>query len=196
MRVIAATGNEKKALELTRILEPYGITAVTMKAAGFSPEIEETGATFAENALIKARALYALSGEATVADDSGLCVDALGGRPGVYSARYGGAELDYPSKMARLLGELEGVPREKRTARFVSVIAFIDREGREHLFEGVCEGWVGFEPQGEHGFGYDPLFYVGERSYAQLSDEEKDALSHRGKALRALAQAVAEGRVR
>ncbi len=188
MQVIVATGNAGKLREFTRIFAPFGIEVVGQKTLYPELEVEESGATFAENAFLKAQAVHALSGKAAVADDSGLCIDALGGRPGVYSARYAGEDTSYPEKMQRLLEELKEVPQGKRTARFVSHICFISEQGERIDAQGVCEGEIGFAPAGENGFGYDPLFYVGERSFAQLGGVEKDALSHRGKALRALVE--------
>lgn len=154
--------------------------------------VEETGTTFAENAFLKADAVHERTGLAAVADDSGLCVDALDGAPGVYSARYAGEETPYPEKISRLLGELEGVPEERRTARFVAHICYIGADGARIDAEGTCEGKIGWEPRGDGGFGYDPIFYVGDRSFAELSAEEKDAVSHRGKALRELARKLNE----
>lgn len=187
MKLLVATGNAHKLEEFARILAPIGYEIVSPKEAGIDSEVEETGATFRENARIKALALFHLTGIATVADDSGLCVDALGGRPGVYSARYQGAGAPQSKKNAALLKELKTVKAEDRTARFVSAICCV--LGSESILEceGVCEGTIGWEPRGEGGFGYDPLFMVGEKSFAELSGAEKDELSHRGRALRKLA---------
>ena len=127
-----------------------------------------------------------------MADDSGLCVDALDGRPGVYSARYGGEEMPYPEKMEKLVEELGGLPVDYRTAKFVAHICFIDADGTRIDVEGVCPGYIGAEPKGENGFGFDPIFMVGDRSFAELSDSEKDRISHRGKALRELAERLKE----
>ncbi len=187
MEVIVATGNPGKLKEFQRIFAPFDIQVVGQKSLYPDLEVEENGETFGENAYLKAKAVYELSGRAAVADDSGLCVDALDGRPGVYSARYYGEDTPYPEKISKLLEELRDVPEEKRTARFVSHICYLSETGERVDIEQSCEGKIGFAPAGEGGFGYDPVFYVGERSFAQLAGEEKDAISHRGKALRELA---------
>lgn len=191
MDFLIASHNMKKREELHRILAPLGIDVyLDFECGVILNEVEETGATFAENALLKARAGCADSMMPCIADDSGLCVDALGGRPGVYSARYMGETTPYPEKIAALLEELKDVPEEKRTARFVSTVACVFPDGRFFTVEGTAEGKIGFAPRGDNGFGYDPVFYVGDRSFAQLTAEEKDALSHRGNALRKLAAAL------
>lgn len=187
MKFIIATNNPKKLKELERILNPLGISAVSAKEAGVTlDDVEETGTTFAENAFIKANAAFVKTGLPSVADDSGLSVDALNGRPGVYSARYGGENATDEDKNNKLLSELENIPQNERTARFTSAICCILSDGRKIEVEGVCEGTIAFEPYGKGGFGYDPIFLCGEKSYAQLTDDEKDAVSHRGKALRKL----------
>ena len=187
MQLIIATNNAKKVEEFQRILSPFGIETISMKQAGIDIDIDETGATFAENSLIKAKEIFKITEKPTVADDSGLCVDALGGRPGVYSAVYQG-DAPYPEKIAALLGELSGVPEAERTARFECVITCV--LGGDDVFQcaGTCEGIIGDKPAGGGGFGYDPVFMVGNKSFAQLTGEEKDAISHRGKALRSLAK--------
>ncbi|MCL2055803.1 MAG: RdgB/HAM1 family non-canonical purine NTP pyrophosphatase [Oscillospiraceae bacterium] len=191
MKLAAATSNPHKLEEFRAVLAPMGIEVISAAEAGFTDEIEETGDTFAENAAIKARALFKAVGLPVFADDSGLCVDALGGRPGVYSARYGG-DIPHTEKIALLLSELEGVPPEKRAARFVCVIHCILEDGREIVCEGACEGMIGFAPAGIGGFGYDPIFFRGKKSMAQISAEEKHTVSHRGKALRDLARILAK----
>lgn len=189
MDFLIATHNKKKRDELQRILLPLGINVYIASEKGITlREVEETGETFAENALLKAEGGCEDSGLPCIADDSGLVVDALGGRPGVYSARYGGEELPYPEKIAMLLSELENVPEGERTARFVSSICCVFPSGEVITAEGMAEGKIGFETRGANGFGYDPIFYCGEKSFAELTDSEKDTLSHRGKALRALAE--------
>lgn len=154
--------------------------------------MEENGTTFEENSFLKANAVHQHTKTAVVADDSGLCVDALGGAPGVYSARYAGEDTPYPEKIRLLLEELKDIPDEKRTARFVAHICFIDENSNRIDVEGVCEGNIGYEPKGENGFGYDPIFMVGEKSFSELSDEEKDQCSHRGKALRELTKRLGQ----
>lgn len=192
MQVIVATGNPGKLREFSRIFAPYGIEAVSQKALLPDLEVEETGTTFAENAYLKAEAAHRLTGKAAVADDSGLCVDALGGAPGVYSARYGGADLPYGEKIKKLVDELGSLSVDLRTARFVAHICYIAEDGKRTDFEESCEGYIGAVPKGENGFGFDPIFMVGQKSFAELSGEEKDAISHRGKALRKLAAFLEE----
>ncbi len=193
MDFLIATHNMKKREELHRILAPLGINVFLDYEKGITlTDVEETGETFRENAFLKARSGCKESGMPCIADDSGLMVDALDGRPGVYSARYMGESTPYPEKMAHLIKELDGVPDEKRTARFVSCAAVVFPDGREFSVTGVCEGTIGYGPKGENGFGFDPVFMVGERSFAQLSAEEKDAISHRGNSLRALKEKLSE----
>ena len=147
----------------------------------------------AENARIKAESGCRETGLPCIADDSGLCIDALDGRPGVYSARYaGGHDTPYSHKMAVLLDEMKDVPKEKRTARFISSVCCIFPDGRELVVEGKCEGWIGFAPEGDGGFGFDPVFFVGDRSFATFTPEEKDAVSHRGNSLRLLCEKLPE----
>ena len=186
---IIATHNQKKLAELERILLPLGICAKTAEQAGFTlKEVEETGATFEQNARLKAEAAMRQTGLPAVADDSGLVVDALSGAPGVYSARYAGENATDEQRNQKLLHALEGVPEPERTARFVSVVCCAFPGGETVCARGECEGRIAFAPHGDRGFGYDPLFLVGERTYAELSDAEKDAVSHRGRALAALQQ--------
>ncbi len=193
MTFVIATKNQKKLAELRRILAPLGIDAVCEGETDFDfPEVEETGETFAENALLKARSVAKISGCPAVADDSGLCVDALDGAPGVYSARYAGLHGDDKANNALLLQNLRDVPKEGRTAHFVSAVAVVFPDGRELTVEGRCDGRIGFEARGAGGFGYDPLFCVGEKSFAELTAEEKDKISHRGRALAALSARLRE----
>lgn len=188
MRIIFATGNQDKLREVKEIVADLGIEVVSMKDAGIKVDIIEDGTTFAENALIKARTVCGACGEVTMADDSGLEIDALGGEPGIYSARYMGEDTSYHIKNMNLVGRLHGVPDEKRTARFVCAIACVFPDGRELVCRETFEGRVGYEERGENGFGYDPIFYVPEKGCysAELSPQEKNAISHRGKALRAM----------
>ncbi len=183
--LLIATHNQGKQREFSRMLAPLGIEAALPQRPGLLESIEENGATFAENALIKARAVFAATGLAAIADDSGLCIDALGGEPGVYSARYLGEATPYLKKNASILERLRDVPEERRTARFTCAIALVTGEG-EHVFSASCEGRIGHEPRGERGFGYDPIFYIGDKSFSELTDAEKDAISHRGQALHKL----------
>lgn len=187
MDFLIATHNLKKRNELQRILSPLGITVLTADEAGVGlTDVEETGTTFEENALLKARSGCKEGGMPCIADDSGLCVDALDGAPGVYSARFAGEHGNDAKNNAKLLELLENTPAERRTAQFVSAVACVFPDGRELTVRGICKGMIGYEPKGTGGFGYDPLFYVGSRSFAEFSAEEKDAVSHRGNALRAL----------
>lgn len=184
MKLIMATHNQKKLREMERILAPLSITVQTADL----PEVEETGSTFAENAFLKAQSACQHTGLPAVADDSGLAVDALNGAPGIYSARYGGEGLTDEDRVQKLLAALEGVPEAERTARFVCSICCVFPDGTVLRAEDSCEGIIGDAPVGDHGFGYDPVFMRGDRSFAQYSDAEKDAVSHRGKALRTFFQ--------
>ena len=183
MIVCAASNNTGKLKELRRILERMGHEVKSLRELGIDLDPEETGTTFAENARIKAMAVYQATGLPTIADDSGLCIDALDGQPGVYSARYYGEDTPYTEKNRYILSQLERLPQEKRTARFVAHITCVLSPEQILDCEGVCEGTIGLAPAGEGGFGYDPIFYVGDKSFAQLDGEAKDAVSHRGKAL-------------
>ncbi len=193
MDYIIATHNMKKRNELARILEPLGLRVFTADQLGLTlTDVEETGETFAENARLKSRSGCAESGLPCIADDSGLQVDALGGAPGVYSARFAGEHGNDAKNNELLLQKLKDVPEDKRTARFVSTVCCTYPNGEEIFVTGVCEGRIGYAPKGEGGFGYDPLFMVGGKSFAEMTAEEKDKISHRGNALRALARELAE----
>jgi len=184
MRFILASNNPQKLRELTAILA--GHETVSLSQAGLDIDPDETGMTFEENALIKARAVCAASGQAAIADDSGLVVDALDGAPGVRSARYcEGTDAD---RTAFLLRNLREVPGEQRTARFVSAVAAVFPGGREITVRGQCHGVILREPRGENGFGYDPVFFVPEENgtFAEITQETKNRISHRGKALQKL----------
>ena len=188
MKFIIATHNKKKLAEMDRILNPIGIEVSTAQLQ----EVDETGTTFAENAYLKANAACKETGLPAIADDSGLAVDSLNGAPGIYSARYAGEHATDLQKMEKLLYELKDVPKEKRTARFVCSICCVFPNGDYITAEGTCEGTIAFELTGDGGFGYDPIFLVGEQSFGQLSDEEKDRISHRGKALMLFSQKLQE----
>lgn len=185
-RILFATGNQGKMKEVREILADLGVEVISMREAGVSAEIVEDGETFEENAVIKARTIMELTGEITLADDSGLEIDALGGEPGVYSARYMGEDTSYHIKNNDLIRRLSQVPRQQRTARFVCSIAAAFPDGEIITTDGVIEGLIGYEEAGENGFGYDPIFVVPQLgcTTAQLSDEQKNEISHRGKALR------------
>lgn len=193
MRIVLASGNRGKLAEIGRILGGMAVDLVSMDEFDLDAPAE-TGATFEANALLKAHAAVRATGLAAIADDSGLEVDALAGAPGVDSAHYAGAQRDDEANNARLLDALDGVPDERRTARFVCVAVLVAPDGREWVRRGTMEGRIGHAPRGDGGFGYDPLFIAdGEtRTNGELSPEEKDARSHRGQAFRALRAAVAE----
>ena len=176
-----------KMREIREIMEGSGYEILSMKEAGVDPEIIEDGTTFEENATIKARAVHALLPDSIVlADDSGLVVDALNGEPGIYSARYLGEDTPYTVKNNEIIKRLEGVPDEKRTARFVCAIAAVLPDGTEKVVRETVEGRIGYEEKGEFGFGYDPIFYCPEIgcNTGEIPEIEKNKISHRGKALR------------
>lgn len=186
---LIASHNMKKRDELCRILSPLGIEIKTAEQAGVTlTDVDETGETFYENALLKAQSGCRESGMPCVADDSGLAVDYLAGAPGVYSARFAGEHGNDEKNNAKLLKLLSDVPLEERTARFVSVVCCVFPNGDIISARGECEGYIGFEKKGNGGFGYDPIFMVGDKSFAELTPEEKDALSHRGNALNLLSE--------
>ena len=187
-KIIFATGNADKMREIREILSDLDAEVVSMKEAGIQADIVEDGTTFEENAVIKATAISKLTGEIVRADDSGLEIDYLNKEPGVYSARYMGEHTDYHIKNANLIQRLEGVPDEKRTARFVCAIAAAFPDGRVKTVRGTMEGRIGYEEKGENGFGYAPIFYLAEYgcTSADLSMDDKHTISHRGKALQAI----------
>ena len=187
-RIIFATGNKNKIREIHEILGDLGWEILSMKEAGIDLDIVEDGTTFEENALIKAKAVAAQCNDIVLADDSGLEIDYLNKEPGIYSARYAGEDTSYDIKNQMLLDRLQGVPREKRTARFVCAIAAAFPDGRVETVRGTMEGRIGYEEKGENGFGYDPIFFLPEYgcTSAELSMEEKNRISHRGKALQAI----------
>ena len=187
MRVVLATEEPGKLREMGDILRGLGVEVVSPADVGCHVEVEETGATFAETAMLKAKAVCAASGLPAIADDSGLCVDALGGAPGVYSARYGGEGLDDAGRYRLLLSNLRGQPT--RAAHFACAIACAFPNGDTLTAEGRCDGAIAYAPMGEGGFGYDPVFLVPEKAktFGQLTAEEKSAISHRGRALQAFA---------
>ena len=179
---ILASNNEHKAIELREKLKAFGIKLLTQREAGLEIEVDENGATFEENAIIKAEAIYNLSHKPTIADDSGLEVDAIGGKPGVHSHRFAGPNATDDDRINKLLDMLKDVPEEKRTARFRTSICYIDNQGQKHIFDGTCEGTIGFSKKGSNGFGYDPIFICDGRTFAERSREEKNEISHRGRA--------------
>jgi XTP/dITP diphosphohydrolase len=184
-KIIFATGNEGKMKEVRMILKELGIPVLSLKEAGITAAIEENGKTFTENAVIKATEIQKLTGTVVLADDSGLEIDYLNKEPGIYSARYMGEDTSYDIKNTAILERLSGVPDEKRTARFVCAIAAALPDGAVLTSEGVMEGIIGHEISGENGFGYDPIFYLPEYgcTSAEITPEQKNEISHRGKAL-------------
>ncbi len=193
MEFLIATHNMKKRDELYRILSPLGIDVKTADQLGIEiTDVDETGETFYENAFLKAQSGCLESGMPCVADDSGLAVDYLVGAPGVYSARFAGKHGDDEANNKKLLKLMTDVPVEERTGRYVSVVCCVFPNGDVISARGTCEGYIGFEPRGNGGFGYDPLFVMGEKTMAELTAEEKDAISHRGEATRLLAEKLKE----
>ena len=184
-KIIFATGNEDKMKEIRRILADPSLEILSLKDAGIHADIDENGKSFEENAMIKAEAISKMTGEIVLADDSGLEIDYLNKEPGIYSARYMGEDTSYHIKNANLIQRLEGVPEEQRTARFVCAIAAVLPDGRELTTRAAIEGRIGYDEKGKNGFGYDPIFYVPEfgKTTAELTEEEKNQVSHRGKAL-------------
>ena len=194
-RIVFATGNENKMKEIRMILADLGMEIVSMREAGVDEEIVEDGMSFEENAEIKARAVSrVLVNDIVLADDSGLEIDYLDKAPGIYSARFAGEDTSYDIKNQNLIDRLDGVPKEKRTARFVCAIAAVLPDGKELVTRQTMEGYIGWEPEGANGFGYDPIFYLDEFgcSSATISPEQKNAISHRGKALRAMKELLIE----
>jgi len=191
MRLLIATKNAGKKAELERILDGLEYTLLMPPELGIDLDVKETGSSYRENALLKAEAFCEASGLLTLADDSGLEVDALDGAPGIYSARYGGPGLDDEGRYRLLLREMEGVPEAERTARFRCLIAMVWPDGRQETVSGVCEGRILTAPHGEHGFGYDPVFYVLDqgRAMAELPAQIKNETSHRARAM-ALARKI------
>ena len=191
-RIIFATGNKDKMNEIRMILADLDMDILSMKEAQIQIDIVEDGSTFEENALIKAKAVAAYTDDIVLADDSGLEIDYLNKEPGIYSARYMGEDTSYVIKNQKLLERLEGVPKEQRSARFVCAIAAVLPDKSTIVTRETIEGYIGYEPQGKNGFGYDPIFYVDEYncSTASLPVDKKNELSHRGKALRAMKEAL------
>ena len=188
MRIVIATGNKDKVREINEILKGTEFDAVSMKEIGIDPEIIEDADSFEGNALIKARTVHELTKEYVMADDSGLCIDALNGAPGIYSARFCGEDSTYEEKFKKIFEMLKDVPEEKRTAHFVCAIAVVRPDGSSFTVRGECHGILHEKPMGEGGFGYDPIFYVPEfgMTTAQMTKDQKNSISHRGKALRAM----------
>lgn len=187
MDIIVATNNQGKVKEIKSILSPHNV--MSQSEAGINIDVEETGTTLLENALLKARAIKQYTNCAIIADDSGLMVDYLNGEPGVYSARYAGDNTTPEQGMEKLLKNLDGVPYNDRTAHFSTVVVLIMPDGSEYNFEGSCDGYITNIKKGENGFGYDPIFYFPplDKTFAELTDDEKNSVSHRSKAIIKLA---------
>ncbi|WP_342573590.1 XTP/dITP diphosphatase [Solibacillus sp. FSL K6-1781] len=192
-QVVIATKNKGKAKDFEALFGPFGYEVVTMFEVAPDVEIEETGTTFEENAILKAETLAKMLGQIVIADDSGLAIDALNGEPGVYSARYAG-DHDDEANMVKVLENMKDVPEDQRTARFCCALAIAGPNMETKTVFGTCEGMIAYEKKGTNGFGYDPIFYVPalEKHMAELSAEEKGAISHRGNAIRKLALQLAE----
>ncbi len=191
MKIIIATNNQGKVREFKQMLEPLGYEPMSLKDAGIDIEVVEDGETFAENAHIKAQAVYEICHCPVLADDSGLEIDFLGGAPGIYSARYAGEDATDKDRCDKILSELEGVDISLRTARFACALYCIIDDETEYSVLGTFSGFIGTEPMGDNGFGYDPIFMVDEEtSVAMLSDEEKNKISHRAEAMKKLAEVL------
>jgi XTP/dITP diphosphohydrolase len=191
--LLIATNNPGKMEEYAHLLAPLGLCLRTPRDLGLTLDLDEVGETYADNACIKAVGYQRASGLLTLADDSGLEVDALDGNPGLRSARYGGAGMDDTARYRLLLRQLRGVPWESRSARFRCVIVVATPDGKTHSAEGVCEGVIAFEPSGDHGFGYDPVFYLPQyaRTMSQLAPASKNRISHRAQAVKRILPTLA-----
>lgn len=192
MKVVIATNNQGKVKEFKAMLSPFGYEPVSLRDEGIEINVVEDGETFEENAHLKAKAVYEICGCPVIADDSGLEVDFLDGAPGIYSARYAGEDATDKELCEKILFELDGVDESMRTARFVCALYCIIDSETEYSVLGTLEGSIGTEPRGENGFGYDPIFMVDDRSVAELSDEEKNKISHRSNALSKLTEILSE----
>jgi XTP/dITP diphosphohydrolase len=189
-KFIVASKNKGKLNEIAEILRDFPFEVISMEQAGIFIDIDEYGSTFEENALIKAKEIHEITGKTVMADDSGLEVDFLDGAPGIFSARFAGEGATDKEKNLKLLNMLNGVPFEKRTARFVCAIAVVFANGRHFTVRGTCEGYIGLKEEGSNGFGYDPLFYMPEfkMTTAQMEPQDKHKISHRGNALRLMTE--------
>ena len=193
-KIIMASNNNGKIIEVKQMLKDKDIELLSMKEAGVNIDIDENGTTFEENALIKAREVMKITGEITIADDSGLEVDYLDKKPGIYSARFMGHDTSYDIKNKAIIDKLEGVEGDQRSARFVCAMAAVFPDGTELVERGTMEGRIAYEIKGDNGFGYDPIMYIPEygKTSAQLSPDEKNNISHRGKALKKLCDKLKE----
>ena len=184
MDVILASNNSNKLREIKEKLNKYGMNVISQKEAAYDIEVDETGDTCEENAILKAEAIYKLSKKQVIADDTGLEIDYLNGAPGVHSHRFAGPDATDEDRIKKVLTLLKDVPEQNRTARFRCTICYIDASGEKHIFNGVAEGKIGYEPRGNNGFGYDPIFICEKnKTFAELTGEEKNKISHRGRAI-------------
>lgn len=186
--IILASNNKNKLKEITEKVKELDFKIISQSEAGYDIEVEETGKTFEENAILKAEAIYKISNMPVIAEDSGLEIDSLNGEPGVYTKRYAGENATSQDKIEKVLKLMENVEESKRTARFRCVICYIDEKGEKHIFDGSCEGKITYEPYGTDGFAYDPIFLYDTRTFAQMTSEEKNKISHRGKAVNELVE--------
>ena len=185
--IIVATNNKNKIRELKKAIEKFGISIKSQSECGIDIDVEETGTTFEENACIKAKAVYDILNKPVIADDSGIMIDSLNGMPGVYSHRFAGENATDKDRINKVLELMKDVPDEKRTARFVCNICFIDEKGEKHIFEGISEGRIAHKPCGNDGFGYDPIFICEKgKTFAEIELDEKNEISHRGRAIKKL----------
>ncbi len=193
MDIILASNNRNKLKEMRAKLSKYNMNVISQKEAGYDIEVEETGVTFEENAALKATEIYRITKKPVIADDSGLEIDALNGAPGVYSHRFAGPDATDEDRINKVLSLLKSVPEEKRTARFKCTICYVDKKGEKHIFNGAAEGRIAFEPKGNNGFGYDPIFICElNKTFAEITGEEKNKISHRGKAIEKFVQFLEE----
>ena len=187
-QIILASNNKNKLQEIKNKLKKFDIDVISQKEAGVNIEVEETGKTFKENSYLKAKAIYDIIKKPVIADDSGLEIDCLNGEPGVYSARYAGKDATDDDKINKVLEKMKNVKDPDRTARFVCTICYIDENGKEKYFESSSEGKKDTKKHGNNGFGYDPIFIYGDKSFAEMTQEEKNKVSHRGKAIQKLVE--------
>lgn len=188
MKIVLASNNKHKLREIREILTPKGYEVLSLESCGINSDIEETGTTFEENATIKAKAVHEMTSLPCIADDSGLEVAYLHREPGVYSHRYAGEDATDHDRCSLILSKLKNVPIELREARFVCAICYVNDRGEVKTVRGTCDGYIGFEEKGHNGFGYDPIFMYGSKSFAELSAEEKNSISHRSNALKKLVE--------
>ena len=181
--IILASNNKNKLREISEKVKTFNIKIISQSEAGYDIEVEETGKTFQENAILKAETIYKMANTPVIAEDSGLEIDALNGEPGIYSGRYAGPKATNKDRIEKILNLLKNVEDNKRTARFKCALCYIDKKGEKHIFEESCEGKITIEPCGTAGFAYDPIFLYGTKTFAQMTEEEKNKISHRGKTI-------------